>query len=111
MLACLIRLAGRRFHLIVSERSLTQRLDLKTRLKFFLYRFSDYVVPNSHAESDFIARNIPALQEEIGYDYQFCRSGSFLSRLYVVQGRKNTAVVVCGICPESKKYVGIDIGC
>ena len=49
MLACLIRLAGRRFHLIVSERSLTQRLDLKTRLKFFLYRFSDYVVPNSHA--------------------------------------------------------------
>lgn len=65
MLACLIRLAGRRFHLIVSERSLTQRLDLKTRLKFFLYRFSDYVVPNSHAESDFIARNIPALRKKL----------------------------------------------
>lgn len=65
MLACLIRLVGLKFNLIVSERSLTQKLDIRTRLKFFLYRFSNYVVPNSYAESDFITRHIPALRKKL----------------------------------------------
>lgn len=65
MLACLMRLLGRKFNLIVSERSLTQRLSLKTRIKFVLYSYSDYIVPNSYTESIFICNNFPFLKKKV----------------------------------------------
>lgn len=65
MLGCLLRLAGLKFRLIVSERSITEFLNWKRRIKFYLYRWSDVIVPNSYAESEFIGKYFPGLKSKI----------------------------------------------
>lgn len=47
--------------LIVSERSATQRIGIKEKVKFFLYRLADYVVANSNNEANFIKSHCPKL--------------------------------------------------
>ena len=59
--ACLAKLLGKHFKLIVSERNTTQILNLREQLKFSLYRLADYVVPNSYAQGEFIKRHYPRL--------------------------------------------------
>ena len=65
MMACVIKAIGARFKLLVSERNTTQCLSKKEKLKFFLYRFADYIVPNSKTQSDFISIKYPYLRRKI----------------------------------------------
>lgn len=65
VLCCLLRLLGYNFRLIVSERSLTEFLNWKRRGKFWLYRYSDFIVPNSHAEEQVIKKRFPGLCAKI----------------------------------------------
>ena len=65
MLACLLKILGGTFKLIVSERNTTQALSRKERLKFWLYRYADYIVPNSHTQEAFIKRHYPSLSNKI----------------------------------------------
>lgn len=65
MVACIIKAMGAKFKLIVSERNTTQHLSRRERLKFFLYRFANYIVPNSHTQSEFIKENFPALTHKV----------------------------------------------
>lgn len=60
MSACLARCLTR-FRLIVSERNTTQELTKYERLKFFLYRHANIIVPNSFAQGVFIQKNFPCL--------------------------------------------------
>lgn len=64
-LACIIKMIGGRYKLIVSERNTTQRLDLRTRIKFGLYRFAQYVVPNSHSQEKYIRAHFPWLISKV----------------------------------------------
>lgn len=57
LLACLSRLLGCRFNLIVSERNTTQRLTVRDRIRFNLFRMADAIVPNCHAQEDFLKTN------------------------------------------------------
>lgn len=62
ILACLLHITNkRRWRLIVSERNTTQRLLLRDRFKFALYRFADYIVSNSFSQGDVIANHFPQL--------------------------------------------------
>lgn len=54
VITCLLRLLRGNFRLIVSERNTTQQLNVKERLKFFLYRWANAVVPNSYTQANFI---------------------------------------------------------
>ena len=65
IIGCLTKLTGGKFKLIVSERNTTQSLSKKEKLKFFLYRFADYIVPNSHTQSDFVKSNFPSLAHKV----------------------------------------------
>lgn len=58
MSACLARYM-KRFRLIVSERNTTQELTRYERLKFFLYRYADIIVPNSFSQGKFIEKHYP----------------------------------------------------
>lgn len=60
MAACLARYL-KSFNLIVSERNTTQVLSRYERLKFFLYRKANHIVPNSFSQAQFIERNYPRL--------------------------------------------------
>lgn len=65
MMCCMLRLLGRKFKLLVSERSLTEYVDWKRKLKFWFYRFSDHVVANSHAEEQNLKKRFPFLASKI----------------------------------------------
>ena len=53
------------YKLIVSERTITRSISWQTRLKHQLYRFADYIVPNSQTESDFIINNFAFLKVKV----------------------------------------------
>lgn len=65
MIACILKLLGLKAKVIVSERNTTQFLTRRERIKYLLYRFSDYIVPNSFSQAKFISDNAPALKEKI----------------------------------------------
>ena len=56
IMGCILKLLGAKFKLIVSERIATQKITRSIRKKFFLYRFADYVVPNSYSQKEFITK-------------------------------------------------------
>lgn len=64
MAACIARMMCK-FNLAVSERNTTQQISKKERFKFFLYRFADYIVPNSYSQKDFIEKNFRSLKDKI----------------------------------------------
>lgn len=60
-IACIVRLIGMNFRLIVSERNSTQRLTKKEKVKFFLYRWADIIVSNSFSQERFVSNHYPNL--------------------------------------------------
>lgn len=65
IIGCLLKLMGGKFKLIVSERNTNQGLTQKDKIKFFLYRKADYVVPNAYSQETFIKQNFPELAKKI----------------------------------------------
>lgn len=80
VLCCLLRLLGYNFRLIVSERSLTEFLNWKRRIKFWLYHYSDFIVPNSHAEERAIKKRFPGLCNKIRCITNFVDADYFLPK-------------------------------
>lgn len=64
-IGCLLKLAGMRFKLIVSERNSSQQLSRYDKQRLWLYRLADYVVPNSYSQSEFLARIYPWMKKLI----------------------------------------------
>ena len=65
MISCLLKLLGNKLNLIVSERSNTQKITYRVKLRFFLYRWADFVVPNSFSQGAFIEKQFPKLANKI----------------------------------------------
>lgn len=65
IIGCITKITGGKFNLIVSERNTTQKITLRERVKFTLYRFADYVVPNSHTQTEFIKIHFPYLRKKL----------------------------------------------
>lgn len=65
MISCLLKFLGIKFNLIVSERSNTQKITNGVKLRFFLYRWADYIVPNSFSQGAFIKKQSPELTDKI----------------------------------------------
>lgn len=64
-IACICKFLRLRFKLIVSERNTTQTLTVRDRIKFFLYRYADIIVPNSYTQTFFINLNFPRLSRKL----------------------------------------------
>lgn len=62
LISCILRPLLKIKTLIVSERNTTQTVTMKDRLRFWLWRFADFIVPNSHSQADFILAkvNVPS---------------------------------------------------
>jgi glycosyltransferase involved in cell wall biosynthesis len=65
MLACLAKMSGLRFQLIVSERNTTQQLSIKKHILFWLYHYADAIVPNSVTQTEFIYYHFPTLAQKV----------------------------------------------
>lgn len=64
LIACLLKVLGVKSRIIVSERNTTQSLSRRERIKFFLYRFAEYIVPNSYSQASFIIKQSPSLKKK-----------------------------------------------
>lgn len=67
LIACIIKILGMSFKLLVSERTSTVclRRTLKKKIKFALYRVANCVVPNSYSEADYLKVKYPFLKGKI----------------------------------------------
>lgn len=54
LISCFLKVFGGNFRLMVSERNTNLSLGNKDKIKFFLYKWADVVVPNSYAQKKFI---------------------------------------------------------
>ena len=64
MAACIARMVCK-FNLVVSERNTNQNISRKDRIKFFLYRWADHIVPNSYSQAEFIKKYFPSLYSRV----------------------------------------------
>ncbi|WP_294590779.1 glycosyltransferase family 4 protein [uncultured Phocaeicola sp.] len=61
IVAVISKLVGCRYKLVVSERNTTQKLGIMERIKFFLYKYADTIIPNSYSQAAFIREHYPKL--------------------------------------------------
>lgn len=65
LITCVCRLIGCKFKLVVSERNTTQKISYRDRIRFFLYRFANYIVPNSYTQGNFLMDKYPWMKSKI----------------------------------------------
>ena len=65
ILSCIAKCFIGKMKLIVSERNTTQYISLNEKIRFFLYRYANVIVPNSYSQEEFIKQNYPHLKEKI----------------------------------------------
>lgn len=92
ILTCLCKLLGGNFKLLVSERNTTQRLALKDRVKFLLYRVADKIVPNSHSQKRFILENNLSNPQKVKVITNFVDTHYFQN--HQIKCRKSIPVIV-----------------
>ena len=77
--------------IIVSERNTTQYIDNHVRLKFFLYKYADIIVPNSYSQASFIRENFRNLDAKIH------TITNFVDTDYFVPSKERTSDSICKI--------------
>ena len=65
LVACVAKMIGGNFKLIVSERSSTQIFGKKEKVRFFLYHWADAIVPNSYAQEEVLAAHYPWMKSKL----------------------------------------------
>lgn len=93
IIGCLLKLLGGKFKLIVSERNTNQSISRRDRLKFLLYRFANYVVPNSYAQTSFIKENFPSLSRKVVTITNFTDTVHFHPVVSVLNDKKSILTV------------------
>lgn len=111
IIACVLRLFGLKYKLVVSERNTNVHYQKRDNLRFQLFRIADYVVPNSYAQENFIKKHFAFLTPKVKTITNFC---SFLDYKIEQKKRRNVPeiVVVASIWPPKNtlgfiKSVGI----
>lgn len=96
MITCLLKMFGAKFNLIVSERTTTQVLSHRDKVRFFLYRYADYVVPNSFSQEEFINTHFRNLTTKVRTIVNFVETQTFIPNKHDV-GRD--IIVVATVWP------------
>ena len=65
LVACAAKVLGCRYKLIVSERNTTQVVGMNERVRFFLYHWTDAIVPNSYSQEHYLAVHHPWMKSKL----------------------------------------------
>lgn len=65
MIACLLKVLGMKFRLIIGERNTTQFLNRHERIKFLFLKEADVIVPNSISQERFIITHYPSFRDKV----------------------------------------------
>lgn len=104
LLACIAKVTGGKFRLIVSERNTTQVVGMNERVRFFLYRWADAIVPNSYAQENYLTSHYPWMQKKLKTITNFVDLDffSFIER----KKRKVPEIVIAATIWSSKNTLG-----
>lgn len=78
IIASICKMLGGKFKLIVSERNTTQKITKIGRLKYYLFKEVDYVVPNSFTQENFIKEHFQYLIPKLKVIPNFVDTDHFL---------------------------------
>ena len=104
VIASVIRMFNSNFRLIVSERNTTQKLNLKSKIKFYLYKRADIIVPNSYSQARFIERNYPNLYSKVRTITNFTDTDFFSPATYA-ESSECVNILVVGRIVEQKNVL------
>ncbi len=65
LISSFIRSTGVKFHLVVSERNTTQKISLRDKVRFSLYKYADAIVPNSYSQEKFLASRYKWMKKKL----------------------------------------------
>ena len=99
MAACIAKMLGK-FNLVVSERNTTQKLTLSERLRFFLYRYADHIVPNSQSQADFIRLHFPDLYPKVKVITNMVDTDTFIPKAMPVDNTIPQVVTTARVTPQ-----------
>lgn len=100
----ILKLFGLKAKVIVSERNTTQALSIRERLKFWCYRFADFIVPNSYSQENFIVSNYPSYRDKTVTITNFTDTDSFVPSGSQLE-RNTIEVIIAGRIAEQKNIM------
>ena len=65
LVACAAKVLGCNYKLMVSERNTTQVVGMNERVRFFLYRWADAIVPNSYSQEKYLSEHHPWMKRKL----------------------------------------------
>ena len=96
MIACVLKRLRAKFRLVVSERNTTQKLTRSEKLRFFCYRWTDVIVPNSHSQAQFIENHFPKLSCKVKVITNFVDTDRFKPSNEPIPSHEETHMVCVG---------------
>jgi glycosyltransferase involved in cell wall biosynthesis len=95
-IACALKKIGFKFKLIVSERNTSQTNCIREKIKFFSYRWADWVVPNSNMQAKFILNNYPQLVPKMRVITNFVDTDYFCPNRTQIDYNSNCNMICVG---------------
>ena len=99
LVACIAKLLGGEFRLLVSERNTTQYIGKNEYVRFFLYHWADAIVPNSYSQGEFLISHYPWMKKKLTTISNFVDLACF-SYTTKIMRQKPLVVVAASICPH-----------
>ena len=94
-IACILKMLGMRYRLIVSERCTSHENSSRERIKFFCCRWANWIVPNSHMQESFILYNYPHLKPKTKVITNFVDTDYFSPSEEISQDDSNRCNILC----------------
>lgn len=104
IIASIAHIFNNKFKLIVSERNTSQIIKKNEKIRFQLFRFADYVVPNAYAQEKFIVNNFSYLKSKIITIANFVDTDYFIPRKH--NRRLVPEIIIAASIWESKNTFG-----
>lgn len=104
LVACAAKVLGCNYKLMVSERNTTQVVGMNERVRFFLYRWADAIVPNSYSQEKYLAEHHPWMKRKLKTITNFVD----LEHFNVVERKKRDVpeIAIAASIWESKNTLG-----
>ena len=105
LVASFAKFLGCKLNLIVSERNTTQVMGNNERVRFFLYRWANHIVPNSYSQEKFLKEHYPWMTKKLRPITNFVDLEHFS---YVEHPKKEVPeIVVAATIRASKNTLGL----
>lgn len=106
--ACVAKIFCPKVKLIVSERNTTQVLTRSAKVLYALYRFADYIVPNSHAQSQYLSNRYPQYKDKIKTITNFVHIDRFVPAEEKIENEIVEIVTVARYNPQKNGHRYVD---